>query len=154
MDCRSWQSPKMPESKVWGIVEHRGGAWRTEAWRESGLNPHYSKCGPGTRSSISIWGPGWNADFQIYWIWIYIYQVTHVHIKFEGELAYIWAWPEERAPDKKKLLNQFLRLGTSLGFCSPSSALNGSFWLPGFPSSCLVPLLRPALQPYNIAGRL
>ena len=83
--------------------------------------------------------------------------MTHVHTKFGEELASVWATlaqpPLAQKPQalyKKVLLNRFLRLGTSLGLCFPSSTLNGSFWLPGFPFSCLLLSLSPALQPYNI----
>lgn len=75
-----------------------------------------------------------------------------MHTKYGEELAYILgelAQPpldqKLQAPYKKVLLSKFLRLGTSLGFYFLSSTLKSSFWLLGFPASCLVPLLHPTL---------
>lgn len=48
----------MIESKVWGAGEQKEAViGKQDARRESGLNPHYSKCGPWTTSSINTWGP-------------------------------------------------------------------------------------------------
>lgn len=111
----------------------------------------HSKCSPWPRSTPTI--PGKRSPMQNLTpteLESTFEQVSHVHTEFgKNWLPFVPSWSQPPLAQKPQAPYKSVTEWVSehrdffLGLCFPFSTLNGSFWLPSFPFSCLLALWSP-----------